>query len=135
MICDGASESAGDKPPPYGVMKKYREYSAPGAVETTQFIAHQHRANIYLPVHRRSVRLPAVNYSSRECLCFVTFNLHPRCEIRLECEIAQTAWWTLNEEIEKTASYAPALCMMPDHVHLLIAPSGDGETISDLVMC
>ena len=114
-------------------MKKYREYSSPDEVETTQFTAHPNRVNTFLPIHRRSLRLPDVDYASRECLCFATFNLHPRCGISLENEIAQTAWRTLNLEIEKTKCDVLAICLMPDHVHLLISPSGNGKTVSDLI--
>ncbi len=112
---------------------RYREYRRLGEIETRLYIEHPRRPGVYLPMHRRPMRLPEVDYRSPECLCFVTFNLHPQCPLTLTGELAEMAWQRFWETLRNLGCKVYAACLMPDHVHLLVAPSGKGESISDIV--
>ena len=109
-----------------------REYSSPEEVPTTLSIEHPHKMGVYLPVHRRPVRLPGVDYRSPDCICFVTYRL-AETDALLVGDAGQIAWQALLECLKWIGFALYAGCMMPDHVHLLLAPSGSGETISDIV--
>jgi REP element-mobilizing transposase RayT len=111
----------------------YRVYKNEDEIETRLFVEHPRQSGCFLPVHRRPMRLPNVNYSSAECWCFVTFNVHSRCDVRFEGELGEIAWHWLWREIELIGCHVQAVCLMPDHVHLLLAPSGNGESVSDIV--
>ena len=112
---------------------RYREYSSPDDVETRLYLEHPTRPGVYLPIHRRPMRLPNTDYRSPDCLCFVTFNIHPRCSVTLTGKVAEVAWQTFWQVVKKIGCRVYAICMMPDHIHLLVAPSGQGESISDIV--
>ncbi len=108
-----------------------RRYNEAASVPTRTVMQHPTNPYLFFPVHRRPMRLPRVDYASPTCLCFVTFNVKSVNGVLLTGEIAAIAWSTLRERLTGCALHAA--CMMPDHVHLLIAPSGAGETISDIV--
>jgi len=112
---------------------RYREYNRVDEVETCLYIEHPRKPGVYLPVHRRPMRLPDIDYASTDCVCFVTFNLHPACTNALTGEIAEAGWRLLWQAVQHVGCHVYAACMMPDHVHLLVRPSGKGETISDIV--
>jgi len=114
---------------------RYREYKSPEEVETTLYIEHPRKRGVFLPVHRRPMRLPGIDYSSPDCICFVTFNLHPQCRERLMGKVGEIAWHWLWREVNRIGCKVFAACMMPDHVHILLAPSGRGESVSDIVRC
>ena len=50
-------------------------YESPDKVPTTKWIEHPSRRGFYLPVHSRRHRLPDVDYSAADLVCFVTYNL------------------------------------------------------------
>ncbi len=112
---------------------RYREYSHPDAVPTKLYKKHPKKPNVYLPVHKRPLRHQEMDYRSSECLCFVTFNVHPECNVRFVGEIAKSAWAEFWQTVQEIGCHVFAACLMPDHMHLLIAPSGQGETVSGIV--
>ncbi len=112
---------------------RHREYNRIEDVPTRLYKVHPHKPNIYLPVHRRPMRHQEVDYSSPENVCFVTFNIHPECLVRFTGCMAEAAWDEFLRTIEKIGCHVFAACLMPDHIHLLVSPSGKGETISDIV--
>ena len=111
----------------------YRRYDQAEAVPTRTVLQHPTTPNLFFPVHRRSLRLPGINYASEYCLCFVTFNVNTVCGVLLTDENAPLAWDALTAQLRQLGCTVHAVCMMPDHVHLLVAPSGTGESISDIV--
>ena len=111
----------------------YRRYTQVDAVPTHIVLQHPTKPDLFFPVHRRPLRLPNVDYTSTDCLCFVTFNTDTASGVLLTEENGQLAWATLEEQLQDIGCTVYAACMMPDHVHLLLAPSGQGESVSEIV--
>jgi REP element-mobilizing transposase RayT len=111
----------------------YRRYEQAESVPTRTILQHPTKPNLFFPVHRRVLRLPDVDYSSVDCLCFVTFNVNRACGVLLTEENGPLAWDALQQQLQQLDCTVYAACMMPDHAHLLVAPSGKGESISDIV--
>ena len=109
-----------------------RTYGSADAVPTREFVQHPTRADLFYPVHKRPKRLAGVDYTSESCCCFVTYNLKAGCE-PLIGEIGQTAWLALIEQGVRCEFRLHAACMMPDHVHLLLSPTGRGESVGQIV--
>jgi len=110
-----------------------KEYDTPEAVETRLHLEHPFKQGVYLPIRRRSLRLPDCDYTSPECLCFVTFNVHHKCGVRFIENRADLAWEWMWRQFTAMACQIHAASLMPDHVHILLAPSGHGESVSDIV--
>jgi putative transposase len=115
------------------VNSRYKQYASPDEVPTRQMLEHPSKAGIFVPVHRRPMRLPGVDYTNASLVCFVTFNIHRECNVRFIDVIGQRIWQALLDEMNRIHCCLYAACLMPDHVHLLISPSGKGESISDVV--
>ena len=111
----------------------YRRYTQAEAVPTRKVLQHPTKLDLFFPVHGRPQRLPNVDYASADCLCFITFNVNAAAEALLTGENGPIAWVALNEQLTQIGCTVHACCMMPDHVHILLAPSGAGETVSDIV--
>jgi REP element-mobilizing transposase RayT len=109
-----------------------RSYSSPELVPTRSFIEHPYKRGQYLPVHRRPMRLPGIDYAAAECCCFVTYNLRPG-NPPLSGSLGQTAWDAFLRRWREMGFTVHSACMMPDHVHILLNPTGKGETIGDIV--
>ncbi len=115
------------------VKDNQRRYNQAEAVPTHMVMQHPTLPNLFYPVRRSSLRRPDVDYSAFGCICFVTFNVHNACGVLLTEDYASIAWAVIRQELQQTGCTVYAGCLMPDHVHLLMAPSGTGETISDIV--
>ncbi|HLK59524.1 MAG TPA: transposase [Chthonomonadaceae bacterium] len=111
----------------------YKQYASPEAAPTQTVLEHPTKPGVFLPVHRRPMRLQGVDYTSPELVCFVTFNVETECEVRFTGEIGRQAWGSLIDELERIGCRLFAACLMPDHAHLLVSPSGTGESVSDIV--
>jgi REP element-mobilizing transposase RayT len=107
-------------------------YESPEKVPTTKWIEHPTRRGFYLPIHRRKLRLPDVDYSSSNLVFFVTYNL-AESETLLAGGVGDSAWAALLEASSFLRVKLHAACMMPDHVHLLLSPPGDGKTVGQII--
>jgi REP element-mobilizing transposase RayT len=107
-------------------------YKSPDRVPTTKWIEHPSRRGCYLPVHNRKLRLPDVDYAAASLVCFVTYNL-AESESLLTGAVGDAAWMALLEARDFLHIKLYAACMMPDHVHLLLSPHGDGKTVGQIV--
>lgn len=110
-----------------------KSYRSPESTPTRMSIPHPHRAGEYLPVRRTSLRMPGIDYAAASCVCFVTFILSHTTELRFDGAIGVTGWNALNDVHQHIEYQLISGVLMPDHVHLLLAPSGRGETVSDIV--
>jgi REP element-mobilizing transposase RayT len=66
-------------------------------------------------------------------VCFVTFNIQNGCGVTFAGAIGDAAWQALHDAVARTGCTMHAACLMPDHVHLLLSPSGQGESVSDII--
>ena len=112
---------------------RYKRYPTPEAVPTRKFIQHPTKQDVFLPVHRRPMRMLGVDYTSKNIVFFVTFNTDRLCEVLLTDENGQCVWDAILDEIARIGCHIYAVCMMPDHIHLLLSPSGKGESLSDII--
>jgi len=101
-------------------------HGGPDGIPTGKWIEHPYKPDVFLPVHRRPIRAPEIDYTSHDCRCFVTYCLDVR-EPLLVGPVGETAWNPLLEEQQRLDFVLHTACMMPDHVHALLAPSGKGR--------
>ncbi len=111
----------------------YRTYDNAEAVPTVQMLQHPTRPNAFFPVHRRPVRLAGIDYASSNIVFFVTYNVRKDCQVRFMGDVGKTAWGTMMNEIDHLGCKVYAACLMPNHAHVLLSPSGNGETVSTIV--
>jgi REP element-mobilizing transposase RayT len=112
----------------------FKRFDSAEAVPTTKALQHPTKPGLFYPVHRRPLRLRGVNYAAPDLICFVTFNVKLGCDVELTGEIGALVWQALRDALAKTGCRLFAACLMPNHVHLFVAPSGTGESISNIVM-
>jgi putative transposase len=82
--------------------------------------------------NRTPPRHPLHDYTSRTTV-FVTFNLLNRARDFKDERLAAIATSVIRKYRELGWYQLRAYCIMPDHVHLLIAPLGASRTISRIV--
>jgi REP element-mobilizing transposase RayT len=112
--------------------ERYKQYRQAEAVPTTRVLQHPTKPNVFYPVHRRPMRLPGVDYAAPDLICFVTFNVRNGCGVLFTGESGRIAWAAFSDELSRIGCRVFAACLMPDHAHLLVAPSGKGESVSDI---
>jgi REP element-mobilizing transposase RayT len=109
-----------------------RTYPTPEAVPTSLSIEHPYKPGTSVPVRRRPVRWEGVDYAAAGCVCFVTYNLKETDTLLVD-EVGGTAWRALLDQRDREGFTLHAACLMPDHVHVLVSPTGQGESVSDIV--
>ena len=114
-------------------MTNYKKYRNIDDVPTRRVMPHPTLPDTYLSVHQSSRRLKGVDYTSHDNIFFVTFNVADNCDVKFDIETGAAVWAALLDEIDAIGCVAYAISMMPDHVHALICPSGNGESVSDIV--
>ncbi len=109
-----------------------RSYSQPEQVPTVKWTEHPYKPGHFVAVRSHPKRLPDIDYTLPSCICFVTFNLRGE-ESLFNGEVAATAWRAFLDYWALKRFTVHTVCLMPDHMHLLIAPTGQGESITDIV--
>ncbi len=112
---------------------RYKSYSSAEAVPTKRILQHPTKPNVFYPIHHRPMRHAGVNYANARLICFVTFNVKTECGLELVNDLGHCTWDALRDEVARIGCRVYAACLMPDHVHLLLSPSGNGESISDII--
>src|SRR5438067_1987619 len=84
------------------------------------------------PAHppRKSLRLDRDTYSDPRLLCSITIATQNRVSIFADPTIAAATVDVLKQHAIDTGVRVHAYCVMPDHVHLLAAPSENCDLIS-----
>jgi REP element-mobilizing transposase RayT len=111
----------------------YRRYSIAEAVPTVKLLQHPTQPNVFFPVHRRPTRLAGIDYASADIQFFVTYNVRKDCEVRFLGDTGKTTWDTMLDEMDRLGCRIYAACLMPNHAHVLLSPSGSGENVSTIV--
>ncbi|MFH1542841.1 MAG: transposase [bacterium] len=81
---------------------------------------------------RKSPRLKDFDYSTLATY-FITINCFNREEYFTNDDLNRKIIECLRHERERTNFSVYTYCLMPDHLHLLVSPSGDGLSVSEFV--
>jgi REP element-mobilizing transposase RayT len=76
----------------------------------------------------RSLRLPGFDYGSNH-VYFITVGAYERRAAFADSNYAQAAATSLLDCLVRSGFACYAYCVMPDHVHLLVAPVHDGTSL------
>ena len=83
--------------------------------------------NIY--PQRKRIRLSRSAYFSPAAICSVTISTLNRAPVFREFPITEACIAALTSRAESTGVGLHAYCFMPDHLHLLISPSGETSIV------
>ena len=73
--------------------------------------------------HRKRIRLDAHVYAEMGRICSITIAVQDRCPVFANPMVAGSAVDVLRQHASRTGVLVYALCVMPDHVHLVVGPS------------
>jgi len=85
----------------------------------------------HLPV-RKNVRLKDFDYSTLQAY-FITICSLDKKKHFLNDSLNQSIIKHLIEEKERTSFLIYVYCLMPDHMHILLSPPGDGISVSQFI--
>jgi len=83
----------------------------------------------YRPQHKK-IRLNQVEYGRREAICSVTVAVRERRPVFENGRAATDAVQVLRQLAERTGVLVYGYCIMPDHVHLVVSPSGTCDVVT-----
>jgi putative transposase len=118
------------------MIDRTKRYYSPAEIDqipTRAFIPHTSRHDIYLPVRRSWRRLSSIDYRDPDCTCLVTSCLRDRVPLFAEPRAARVAKDVLLEQQRMLRHHLTAYTIMPDHVHLVLAPGDSGRSIGQIV--
>src|SRR5437764_396375 len=79
---------------------------------------------------RKRIRLGPSEYQQSGAICSVTVAVQGRRRVFAEPRVAGAAVEVLRERASITGVVVYAYCVMPDHIHLVIAPSGACDIVT-----
>ncbi|MCX7969578.1 MAG: transposase [Armatimonadetes bacterium] len=107
-----------------------RRYSKLEHVPTKNF---KRIGKFFYPVRVRRMRHPEIDYSHPETIAHVIFCVASSQPVFADEGLAMVAVRAIMAVRAQTRCRIYAYCILPDHIHLLVSPSGQGESISDIV--
>ncbi|MFA6548821.1 MAG: transposase [Candidatus Margulisiibacteriota bacterium] len=83
-------------------------------------------------IQRKNPRLKEHNYTELQA-CFITICAFNKKPYFANDAFKQAVINCLSEEKEKASFLVYVYCLMPDHLHLLLSPPGDGLSVSEFI--
>jgi putative transposase len=106
---------------------------SPDNLPTRRHIVHTKNPDIYLPLRRDWRRLPEIDYRDPECVCLVTVCTRDKIPVFGRSQAAGLAKQLLEERSCRLRFSLYAYTIMPDHVHIVLAPGASGLSIGHVV--
>jgi REP element-mobilizing transposase RayT len=104
----------------------------PILVPTRETRNHPHFPWLSVPMRLSRRRLPGADYRHPDCACLITTCTHDRIPLFSRSCFASVAQSALLERASRDNFTLMAYTIMPDHVHLVIAPGASGLSISNI---
>ena len=105
-------------------------YSNPDQVPTRRF---KRIGKFFYPVRVPRMRHPEIDYSHPETISHVIFCTATDQTVFANRALALIAVGAIATVRSQMHCRIYAYCILPDHIHLLVSPSGKGESVSDIV--
>jgi REP element-mobilizing transposase RayT len=106
---------------------------SPDNLPTRGYTVHPKEPDVYLPVRRDWRRLAGIDYRDPDCVCLVTICTRDRAPV-FGWPPAAEITRQLTEERPRRFRYSLlAYTILPDHVHMILAPGMSGLSIGQIV--